>query len=304
MSAIPARPEPPAVEEPLAESAARARALAAAHCDADGGATSCRAYHGFWQHLRLMGLGKTLSGMPGRYLAEMASFLDDWRRSGRAGAPRVLISGCADYSAAAHALHACRAASVAARITALDRCRTPLLLNRWYADRCGATIETVHADILEHRDDAGYDLILTSSLLGYFDPITRPRLFASFAALLRPRGLALFANRLRPEPEDHPVGFGAGQAARFAARAAELAASLPPQARLTAEEARAAAQAYAQSFASYPVNSPAGLRALATQTGLEWIAGEVAPTAAAPAGVSGPTLRDGADYVFVRLRRP
>jgi SAM-dependent methyltransferase len=304
MSAFPVRLEPHAVDEPLAASAALARTLAAAHCDADGHGTSCRAYHGYWQHLRLMGLGKTLSGMPERYLAALAAFLDEWKRSGRDEAPRLLISGCADYSAAAHALHACRAASIAARITALDRCPTPLLLNRWYADRCGATIETVHADILEHRDDVGYDLILTSSLLGYFDPVTRPRLFGSFAALLRPRGVELFANRLRPEPEGHPVGFDAEQAARFAARAAELAARLPPQAALTADEARAAAQAYAQSFASYPVNSAAGLRALAIEAGLEWMAGEVAPTSAPPAGVSGPTLSDGATYVFVQLRKP
>jgi hypothetical protein len=43
---------------------------------------------------------------------------------------------------------------------------------------------------------------------------------------------------------------------------------------------------------------------LAEASGLEWLAGDAAPTFAHAAAVAGPTMSDGADYLFVRLRKP
>jgi hypothetical protein len=301
------RDGPQRVFEPLAESASWAREVAGRCCndDHDFPATpACRAYHGFWQTLRLMGLGKTLSGMPERYLAELASFLDEWNLGGHDRAPRILISGCADYSALAHVLFACRAAGVEARIVALDLCATPLELNRWYAERCGTRVETIRANILDYRDAQRFDLILTSSFLSYFSPADRPRLFATYAGLLAARGILVFANRIRSEPEDTAVGFSDGQAAQFAERAAELSSQLPPQAALPADEARRAAAAYARQFRSYPLNSANTVRTLADSAGLAWVAGDTTPTRARHRGVSGPTVSDGSSYLFVRLRGP
>jgi hypothetical protein len=292
------------VVEPLAESARLARDLAHTHCPDHANGRPCRAYHAFWQYLRLMGLGKTLSGMSARYLSELAAFFDDWKRTPRATRPRVLISGCADYSATAHVLHASRGAELDIEVTALDVCRTPLELNRWYAQRCEAEVRTVQADILDHRDDTGYDLVVTSSFLGYFDRASRPRLFARYAALLREAGVLMLANRLRAESEDALVGFDAEQAARFADRAATLSASLPSSTALSPDDARAAAEAYAREFASYPVNSVANVRALAEAAGFAWLGGDATPTKAQSAAVTGPTLSDGAQYLFVVLRKP
>ena len=289
-----------ALDEPLAESARLARDLARTHCGDHPDGYTCRAYHGFWQYLRLMGLGKTLSGLSGRYVAEIAAFFEDRKRHRGEGARSVLISGCADYSALAHVLHACRIASVDAKIDALDHCPTPLGLNDWYARRRSARVRTIAADILDHQDH--YDLIVTSGFLGYFHPRTRPRLFETFAALLRPGGALMFANRLRSEPEDVRVGFSAEQIARFADRAAELTSTLPPEAALCADEAREAAEAYAREFSIYPVNSATNVRALAEAAGLEWIAGDATtPSRAHPAAVAGPTMKDGAAYLFVTL---
>jgi hypothetical protein len=72
---------------------------------------------------------------------------------------------------------------------------------------------------------------------------------------------------------------------------------------LSVDDARDAAEAYAREFRSYPVNSAATVRALAEAAGLEWLAGDVASTRPHAAAVAGPSLSDGSDYLFVRLRK-
>lgn len=290
-------------EEPLAESAPFARQLALAACVQDEHGGGCGPYHGFWQYMRLMGLGKTMSGLS-------AAFVQGIRETVRAAAgaghvpPQVLISGCADYSAFAHVVHACRDLGPRPSVTALDLCETPLILTRWYARRAGWAVETACSDVLHYRTDRRYDLILTSSFLGYFSPVQRPSLFAAYARLLAPGGILLFTCRLRAEPEERQLGFTAAQADAFAERAAVLSERLPAESRLPAEAARRMARAYAGRFLSYPVNGEATLRRLAQDAGLVWWRGESARTEAAHQGVSGPTLADGAEYLLVMLRRP
>jgi SAM-dependent methyltransferase len=289
-------------EEPLAESAPFARQLALAACAQDEHGDGCAPYHGFWQYLRLMGLGKTMSGMSAAFVHGIREVAQ--ARAGDGHAARVLISGCADYSAFAHVAYACRDLQPRPSVTALDLCQTPLLLTRWYARRAGWAVDTVCSDVLHYRTERHYDLILTSSFLGYFSPAERPKLFADYANLLAPGGVLLFTNRLRAEPEDRPVGFSAEQADAFAERVAALSGRLPPEEQLPADLARRMARAYAARFVTYPVNGEATIRSLARGAGLEWWRGDSGRTEAAQRGVTGPTLADGAAYLFVMLRKP
>ena len=80
-----------------------------------------------------MGLTKT-SGGQGGFLAEHLRAL---ARTG--DAPRVLVSGSADYSMPAHALWSYQIQGAPLQLDVVDRCETPLVLSRWYAARYGAT---------------------------------------------------------------------------------------------------------------------------------------------------------------------
>lgn len=90
-------------------------------CRGGPGESSCAPYHGFWQYLRLLGLGKTMSG----FSAEFAAAIRDATRAHAGASFRVLISGCAGYSAYAHVLAGCAGLSVRLRATAVDLCPTP-----------------------------------------------------------------------------------------------------------------------------------------------------------------------------------
>lgn len=292
------------VTEPLAEVAALAREWATVCCQVDGVKTGCRAYHGFWPFMRLMGLGKTLSGMPERYLNGMTEHLLSYAKVPAPTPVRVLISGCADASALAHVLEAGRLSGMPVAVTALDRCETPLRLCAWYAQEQSCSITTCCEDIVAHNPLTPYDLIVTSSFLGYFHPSERPALFQRYAQLLAPGGLLLFGNRLRPGDETQAVGFSAAQAEAFGEQAAGRSTQLPAGTSLSADQARAMALEYASSFRSYPLSSAESLQRLATQAGLLSRI-EAVPAAPARAGsASGPTLADGSGYVFVRLSKP
>ena len=292
------------VDEPLAMSAAFARALSQTTCAQEDEPFSCCQYHGFWQYLRLMGLGKTMSGMSTEFVQAIRGVANSWADRSSLPSPKVLISGCADYSALAHVVHALRGSTVLPEVTALDRCQTPLVLARWYAQRVDWTVRVVCGDILAHRPPAAYDLILTSSFLGYFSPDARRELFAAYAGMLRPGGVLLFANRLRPEPENRGIEFAPEQVTAFADQVARLAPQLPADAALSAQEARELACRYAAKIFSYPVNSEDTLRRLAQGAGLAWAGSRSRRSAAVRSGVSGPTLADGSPYCMVMLERP
>lgn len=298
---------PPTFEEPLALSAPLARAWAARHCArAPGG--GCDHYHGFWQHLRLMGLGATLGGHPQRYLRALSELARRWAGTGGdMAARRVLVSGTADYSMLAHVAAAFHAgAGAMPQLHVLDLCPTPLLLNEWYARRTGLVVETVCADLLAHEAPQGYDLVVTSSLLGYFSPAQRPALFTRLAALLRPGGCLMFSNRLRPGLPAQPLAQTETALQRLADAVAARAPGLPPQAALDTGTALDAARAYAGHRRPYPLDGADTLRALAQGAGLQWLQCEAVggDAAAAPGTPGGPTLADGSPYVFVTLGRP
>lgn len=287
--------------EPLAHSAGLARDWATDHCGCDATGTRCDAYHGFWQTMRLMHLGATLGGHPGQYLEAIAHWAAQVPPHG--GERRVLISGCADYSMLAHLWHASAAAGDAMHVTVLDICATPLRLNSWLAQRQGRSVLTVCDDILAHRPGTGYDLIITSSFLGYFSPQLRPTLFQAYRGLLRDGGRLVFSNRLRAAPEQVPVGFTPEQARQFADLAQRLSADLPAPAALEPDRAHAMALAFACHTRSYPLASAQTIAQLAADAGLQVRQSRVLQNAPMRAAVSGPTLGDGSRYLFVELQR-
>lgn len=289
--------------EPLADSAPLAWSWATQHCVADTRGDSCASYHGLWQYLRLMQLGPALGGHASEYLRAMTELALVWENQGGGASRRLLISGCADYSMLAHVLHAFSCAPSLPAITVLDICPTPLKLNVWYAQKLGHPIETVCSDLLDHRPPDGYDLIVTSSFMGYFGPDVRPRLFEAYASLLRPGGRLVFSNRLRPGSESVPTAFSKQQAQRFADKVAVSCNALPAQAALPADAARQMALAYASSRHPYPVNSADTIRRLAIDAGLRWIEGHHVASAPLQPGLSGPTLGDGSDFLFVTLEK-
>lgn len=250
-----------------------------------------------------MNLGKTLGGHAMEYLQAMTRLSRQWGRQIGKAPRRILISGCADYSMLAHVLHAFGRAGSQTRITALDCCPTPLKLNNWYAQKAGTSVELMCSDILRYQPADAYDLIVTSGFLGYFDPGTRPRLFNVYSEMLRPGGQLVFSNRLRPASEAIAVGFSNEQAEAFADKVAQLSHHLPAPAALPTADAHNMAYAYAVNLRSFPVNSAETIQGLAASAGLRWMSASQVLGGAPQPGVSGPTLADGADYLFAVLEK-
>jgi len=245
------------VQEPLAESADIAAGLAARLCPDD-----CRAYHGMWQYFRLVGLIGTI-GSDGRFL------MDTFERLAGNGVRRVLIAGSADYGMLAHLLSAYRRAGRVPDVTVLDRCETPLALNRWYAEHEGLGIRTVRADIHEYAADVPFDLVCTHSFLAALDPACRPSAVRAWHAALRPGGWLVTAARVRHGAPDTPLRFPEAEIAAFRARALALAGDWSGRLALTPDEIADAAGRYARNKLLFGIKSPDVLRDLICRAGFE-----------------------------------
>jgi SAM-dependent methyltransferase len=111
----------------------------------------------------------------------------------------------------------------ALQTTLVDRCQTPLLLNRWYADRYGVALTTVADDVLEYAAERPFDLVCTHSFLGRFDGESRRRLVARWHALLRPGGLVVTTQRIRPNTDAYRNAYADQDARDLSARVATAA---------------------------------------------------------------------------------
>lgn len=287
------------VPEPLEVSAPMALALADSGCRPTGHAHACAPYHGLWQYLRLLGMGKTLSGFSREFVQSIrAEAQAQYDRSAH-----VLVSGCADYSAFAHAWHACQGLAHPPVVTALDLCDTPLALTRWYAERYEASVRTICCNVLDHQPGPSYDLILTSSFLGYFTPHQRQQLFERYASMLHPGGAFVFTTRLRNGPEDVAIRFTPDQATALLKQVVQALTRLPSSAALSRADATRLVQGYTQLKQSYPVNGLHTIENLATAAGLVVEDCVRREGRAASSAVTGPTVGS-ADYLFVTLRKP
>jgi SAM-dependent methyltransferase len=289
------------LEEPLEESAPIARRLAPSLCHRDPATgESCAWTHGFWQHLRLMGLA---SG-PGRHAEFFRSAFG--RVEASSGAPRVLISATADYGMLAHVLGAFRARNIEPEVTVLDLCQTPLALCRWYAEKAGYRIQTWQGDVLAYREPARFDAICTHSFLSYFSPERRLDVLARWRKLLSPGGRVITVNALRPGPVAELVGLSPAQA--LALRENVLQWAEANRSRLHVEPAELVrdAEIYAARLGFWRVQSGQEVRGLFERSGFrvdELICSAAVLGPGPRSEVTGPTSPANTEYVHVVATR-
>lgn len=250
------------VDECLSESAPLARRLAPALCHRDASGADCAWYHGVWQDLRRIGLVTTAR-------TNGAFFIETFRALARAGARRVLVSGCADQSVLAHLLYAWRQEGREPEVVVVDLCQTPLALCAWYAERAGSKVETRRSDILDFVPDTPFDLVCTHSFLTRFPPEERHRLIAHWRACLRPGGAVVTVQRVRPTRAGTLVRFSPQEAQEFAERALALARAHAAELDVAPDAIAAAALDYARRRERQLVRSSEMLRALFTDAGFE-----------------------------------
>ena len=252
-----------AARELLLENAVRAWKLSRGSCRVDpASGESCRWHHGLWPWLRLMGLNTS----PARFAEFYGAALS--RAVAGDAAPRILISGAADFEMLAQVASACGARAASAQLCLIDLCETPLAQGRWYAERSGLQLTTQPSDILEFASEPPLDAICSDSILGQFSPEARERLIARWASLLRPSGKVITVNRLRPDADpDRRVVFSAEQAAAFVASVGAAAQTLPPAVRPEPAELAECAARYAARQGAWPVRSAAEVEALFARCG-------------------------------------
>jgi len=181
-----------------------------------------------------------------------------------------------------------------AQITVVDRCETPLMLNRWYAARAGASIATARADILELREAQAYDAICTHSFLVLFSPEQRRALLARWRGLLRPGGKVVTVVRLREADDGDFTGFSPAQAQAFLAEVRACDARLAGEAEVFASRVGR--------NASHPTRE--ALLGMFEDAGFRVEQISVAPVAGTRRHLRGPTLPGTADYASIVAARP
>jgi hypothetical protein len=286
--------------EPLFESAPIAHATARRLCRPDGHPEGgCAWYHGSWQYFRALGI-VTAPTVHARALLGALREL-----AGGGAHPRVLVSGAADYSLLAHAIHAYRAERAQIQAAVVDLCETPCYLSRWYGERVGATVATRCSDILEHRAETPYDVVYTHGFLGNFDAATRPTLLERWRDLLRPGGRVVTVQRIRPDHDGDFVAFSTEQATAFRDAVLERATALASRLDQTPEALAALALAYARRVRAHPVRSAGELRQAFEAHGFALARFERVVTPPAPGPqAGGPALPAGAEHVaIVAVRR-
>jgi hypothetical protein len=254
--------ETPSTEELLPESAPLAWELAPRLCRKDPATgESCSWYHGIWQFLRIMGLTSSA--------AQRAEFYHREIGAACAGspAPRILISGTADYAMLALVIAAFRDRNTRPVIAATDMCETPLHLSRWYAERSGCAIATFCGDILEYQDPDGFDVICTDGFFSRFPAARRPALVAKWQTLLRKGGRVISTNRLHPGSTDERSSFSSARTQQFLEDARRIALEKRGLLRIETAELLRGMKIYAEKHDTYPLASMDEIRALFESSG-------------------------------------
>lgn len=244
-------PQGPGVDtDPLTTTAPLAAEMASTLCNGTPGAPDdCSWYHGFWQYLRLFGLGAT----PYRH----ADFFDAaFAALAREGSHRrVLVSGAADYAMLAVVLRAYRGAGAEPETVAVDLCETPLFLSRWYAESVAATVKTQASDILDWTTDEPLDVVCTHSFLARFAPVRRTELMAKWRSILRPGGRVVTTARINPSWSPERARFTPDQVRAFRDRVFREASTWRERLGIDPEEMARSAQVYAERSATHSLTS-------------------------------------------------
>jgi len=264
--------------------------LAARHCNRNG--VECGWYHGEWELLKCLGIVSTAAVHTGQLQVLLQLALDVLPQR-----PRILLSGCTD-DALLRVVQAGAAARVV-DVVALDLCATPLELARARAASLGIAYDAVRADILEHEDREGFDLILTHAFMGNFPEADRARLVAKWFALLRPGGCLATIQRIRPPGTPAVIGFSGTQAEAFVQSALASATRIGLRDLPRVERA---ARAFTQHKRTHAITSRTGFERLFTGAGFEFLhlVYEALPTRP---GLSGPSVPSGGEYAMLLAGR-
>jgi len=182
--------------------------------------------------------------------------------TGAGGAPRVLISGAADYAMLDFVYTAFRSRGIVAKIMASDLCETPLALNRWYAERASFPIMTVRCDIMEFVTDAPFDAVCTDALITRFPASRRGALVEKWGSLLRAGGKVITAARLRPASDPEQIRFSTEQVEKLRATVAHAAHETRAIFGVDPDELAARAATYAANYVTHAVYAAEEVRAL------------------------------------------
>jgi 2-polyprenyl-3-methyl-5-hydroxy-6-metoxy-1,4-benzoquinol methylase len=250
------------IEEPLLESAPVAWGLAPQLCSKDPTTGErCSWYHGIWQFLRIMGLASSAAQRAGFYLRSI--------RMSCAGlaAPRILISGTADYAMLALVMASLQDRGSPPAVTVIDICETPLHLNRWYAERGSWRIETVCGNVLDFQAPEPFDVVCTDGFFSRVPVARRPALAAKWRELLRPSGRVIATNRLHPESKNEKTGFSPARAQAFREAVRSAMAEKRDAIRVDPQELMRQAEIYAARHDTYPLVSMEEIRGVFEETG-------------------------------------
>ncbi len=247
------------LNEPLALSAPLARRWALSHCHP--GQEGCGWYHGAWQTFRLLGLFTTISSDDDFFSRVLPPLC-------RTGERSILVSGAADYALLARIVAAAAGrGSTFPRVTVVDRCATPLLLNQWYARQAGVPLVVEQADILAYAPPAPFDLICTHSFLGFFPRKERTLLVDAWFRMLKPGGVVVTAQRVRPRETGEIRGYSPEECHQLGRRARDLAAAQFGAGGLDPAVVEQMAHAYARRYTSHVIGSVAELERLFVEAG-------------------------------------
>lgn len=169
--------------EPLSNLARFAFDWADTLCDPDHG---CRQYHKMWSVLRLVENNGALPAGGDFFQREMAA-------ASIGGKVHILVSGGADAGLMALAIQGAKRERLEIRITAIDRCRTPLNQMLLYGAASGIQIDIVQDTIDRLSLDGTVDAILGHSILPFIPAQLRLNVFTAWNAALRPGGRILLS---------------------------------------------------------------------------------------------------------------
>lgn len=252
----------PPVDEPLEISAPLAQAQADRLCPDDAGEGGCKAYHGLWQWLRLLEVFRTVRSDRDFLVGATARFARGMARL------RVLVVGAADYGVLAHVNAGLRLAGGRPQITVMDRCATPLWLNRWYADREGLELVCVQHDALTFDAPGAFDLVVAHSFLSFVPESARPTLLARWAGMLSAGGVLLLSQVVRPDHPPGEVAFAPAEVGAFRERVEAAAARYGSPERLPPDLGERAA-CFARGKRTFNVGDPDAVVRYLRDAGLE-----------------------------------
>lgn len=239
--------------EDLAANVRLASAAASACCRSTPDDERCDWYHGFYPLLRRLGAAATPERHADFYARALAPL------AGRSGFDRVLIPGAADSGMLKIVLSIQRRAGARASIHVLDRCGTPLVLCRHFAEHWDAKITTEVFDLIGSGPcgDAGpaFDVACTHSLLVFFPPDRRRAGIEACRARLRPGGKLVSTVRIDPTARERGTRLTRAGGAAFASRLREAALAHDETLELAPETVFDQALRYAERMVSWPYAS-------------------------------------------------